>query len=252
MRIATYYMAIAVSGVLLALPARADLYSGTIPFVNSSVDITFTGDLTGSDTVTVDQGEVDLELLESGGLYVSLTLSSGSFDLVDTSMTLDQSGIPRTLEIAGFGFDLLNSVLSLTPTGTPDQYTISGNINVYANRGTLTEPSTGVTFDFDANPEQVEVALLGTSTINIIDTDPHDDFLDITGDLRFDSQQVVAYDIGGIITGTMDISSINTLSLQGSLSAIPEPGTAGFLLLALLALRRHADHRSQGHRVDPA
>lgn len=239
-KLAPSILVVVALGFLAPLSARADLYAGNIPFVNSSVDVLFTGDLIGSDTVTVDQGEVDLELLGSGGVYSSLTLSSGTFDLVDTTMMLDQSGIPRTLQITGFGFDVLNSVLSLTPTGVTDEYTISGTINVDANRGMLTEPTTGVTFDFDTDPELVEVALLGTSTINIIDTDPNDDFLDVTADLRFDSQQLVAYDIGGIITGTMDISSINTLSLEGGLSSIPEPGTAALLLLGLLALRRRS------------
>lgn len=230
---------LAVTG-LVHLTARADLYTGTIPFENSSVDVEFTGSLTGSETLTVTTGSVDLELEASGGLYTSLTLANGSFDLADATVTLDQSGIPRTLQITGFGFDLQYSALTLTPAGAPDAYTLGGIIQVLANRGTLVEPSTGITFDFDADPELVEVDLLATSSVTILDGDPDDGLVDLTADLRFDSQQLVAYDIAGIISGTVDISSVNTLSLNGQLSVVPEPATAGLLVLGFagLLLRR--------------
>jgi hypothetical protein len=215
----------------------ADLFTGNLDFDNSSADVILTGSIAGSETINVEQGSVSLQLASSDGVFTTLSLLSGSFDLFDTDMSVLQSGsIPRTVQIRNFGFDLGLSTFSLTPTGNANEYSIAGELNATANRGTATETGTGLTFNFNTAPETIAAPLNNNATIIIQDSDPLDSLVNIDAAFRFDEQQLTTYNIGGFITGSLSVSSANTLNVGGNLTVVPEPASIGLLVLGLAGI----------------
>jgi hypothetical protein len=231
---------IIMSLVLCARLALADVFIGDLDFDNSTADVILSDSISGSETINVDMGSVSLQLEGSDGVFTSLSILSGSFDLFDTNMSVLQSGIPLTVQILNFGFDLSLSTFSLTPTTNANEYALAGDLNATANRGTATETSTGIAFNFSNSPETIAAALNNNATITIVDSNPLDSLVNIDAAFRFDEQQLSTYNIEGIITASLSVSSANTLNVGGELSIVPEPATFGLLAVGLagIAYRR--------------
>lgn len=226
--------------VLCTRLALADVFIGDLDFDNSTADVILSGSISGSETINVDMGSVSLQLEGSDGVFTSLSILSGSFDLSNTNMSVLQSGIPLTVQILNFGFDLSLSTFSLTPTTNANEYALAGDLNATANRGTATETITGIAFNFSNSPETIAAALNNNATITIVDSNPLDSLVNIDAAFRFDEQQLSTYNIEGIITASLSVSSANTLNVGGELSIVPEPATFGLLAVGLagIAYRR--------------
>lgn len=199
----------------------------------SDVDLYVSG-LIGSGTYQPSfSGSADVDLTFSGPTLTAFDIIVGSYIIAADSYTLTTPGILTSIATSDITFTLSAASLIVGAGSGPDNYTLSGNITLTADSGTVSgfagPTAYGVLHDFTTDPSPLNVTLVNSEVT--IDTGTTNVGLTL---LRFNT--VNAFNSAPI--ASLDISSLNTIEM----TAVPEPRAYALLLglssIGFVAARR--------------